>query len=77
MRRALISAIIALGLAGCSTLAWPTDREEMTAQEMSERDCRQSRPTDPVARGEWVCENPRTGEAERQDRQPVYNPDGR
>ncbi|WP_421785893.1 hypothetical protein [Hyphobacterium sp.] len=77
MRRAFITGLAAFVLGGCSTFEWPTNRDEMTAQEMSDRDCRQSRSTDPVARGEWVCENPRTGEAERQDRQPVYDPDGR
>jgi hypothetical protein len=77
MRRAMITCLLAVGLTSCSTLNWPNGDDEMTAQEISDRDCRQSRSTDPVARGEWVCENPRTGEVERQDRQPVYDPDGR
>jgi hypothetical protein len=80
MIRGIIAGVALLGLTGCSTLEWPTDRDEddqMTARELGERDCRLARASDPAGRGEWVCENPRTGEVERQDRNPVYDNDNR
>jgi len=73
----ILTAILAL--TGCSTLEWPTERDEddLTAQELGEADCRLARPSDPVGRGEWVCENPRTGEIERQSENPVFGNDQR
>ncbi len=32
-----------------------------------------ARSSDPAGLGEWVCENPRTGEIERQIRNPVFD----
>ena len=76
MRRALLISFTSIALASCSTLEWPTgDDDDLTAQELGDRHCRQSRPSDPVARGEWVCENPRTGEVEQYRENPIYDPD--
>lgn len=77
MLRAFLASVTALALTGCSTLEWPTERDEddLTAQEMREADCRLARPSDPAGRGEWVCENPRTGEIERQSQNPVFGND--
>jgi len=77
MLRSFLASVAALALAGCSTLEWPTERDDddMTAQEMRDADCRLARPSDPAGRGEWVCENPRTGEIERQSQNPVFGND--
>lgn len=74
MLRGLVFILSLTVLAGCSTLNWPPERDEdgLTAQELGEADCRLARPSDPAGRGEWVCENPRTGEIERQSRNPVF-----
>ncbi|PIW28836.1 MAG: hypothetical protein COW29_08025 [Rhodobacterales bacterium CG15_BIG_FIL_POST_REV_8_21_14_020_59_13] len=74
MRRELILILSITALAGCSTLNWPPERgeDDLTAQELREADCRLARPSDPAGRGEWVCENPRTGEIERQSQNPVF-----
>jgi hypothetical protein len=77
MFRGFLTVIAVLALGGCSTLEWPTEREEddLTAQELRDVDCRLARPSDPAGRGEWVCENPRTGEIERQSQNPVFDND--
>ncbi|GJL98294.1 MAG: hypothetical protein DHS20C06_21110 [Hyphobacterium sp.] len=77
MFRGFLALISTLALAGCSTLEWPTERDEddLTAQELRNADCRLARPSDPAGRGEWVCENPRTGEIERQSQNPVFGND--
>jgi hypothetical protein len=76
MLRGMISILALLALVGCSTLEWPQrDDDDLTAQELGEANCRLARPSDPAGRGEWVCENPRTGEIERQSENPVFGND--
>lgn len=75
MKKLIPLVISTFCLVGCSTLNWPPEREEddLTAQELQRGDCRLARASDPAGPGEWVCENPRTGEIERQTNNPVYN----
>ncbi|WP_421792394.1 hypothetical protein [Hyphobacterium sp.] len=75
MKSSVLLIAAGLLLAGCSTLNWPPERdnEDLTAQDLHRGECRLARASDPAGPGEWVCENPRTGEIERQTNNPIYN----